>query len=151
MVMTRLALSVGTLVALLLLAEVGLRVASPVPTKDLLPFTYDQDRIQRIVDDDSYLRFDRDLGWIPAPNFVRRSSGQVFRTNGLGMRAERDYSLAVPLDEGLVRPARAAFGGLLGQSGKIHMGSEDAHGASELSARLIRRHACCARPLAAGA
>src|SRR5918993_792123 len=106
MVKTRLALSVGTIVAFLLLAEVGLRIASPIPTKDLLPFPYDQERIERIVDDDTYLRFDRDLGWAPAPNFVRRSNGQVYRTNGLGMRAERDYPKDVP--PGIARIA--AFG-----------------------------------------
>lgn len=106
MLKQRLTLSVGTVVAFVLLVEVGLRFASPIPPEDLLPFHYDQDRIERIVDNDTYLRFDRDLGWAPAPNFVRRSSGQVFRTNSLGMRAERDYPRDVPA--GIVRIA--AFG-----------------------------------------
>jgi hypothetical protein len=106
MLKARTALGLSTIVAFLLLFEVGLRFASPIPPRDLLPFPYDRDRIQRIVDDDSYLRFDRDLGWAPTPYFVRRSGGQVFRTNGLGMRAERDYPLTVP--PGIARIA--AFG-----------------------------------------
>lgn len=102
----RLALIVGTIVGCLLLAEVGLRIASPIPSQDLLPFPYDRERIERIDSGETYLRFDRDLGWTPAPNHVRRSQGHAYRTNGLGMRAERDYPAEVP--PGIARIA--AFG-----------------------------------------
>jgi hypothetical protein len=106
MLKARLALCFGTIVAVTLLIEVGLRVAPPIPTNELLPFSYNDDRVQQIVDGDTYIRFDQQLGWAPAPNFVRRSSGQVFRTNSVGMRAEREYPWDAP--EGVSRIA--AFG-----------------------------------------
>ena len=106
MLKARLALSVGALVAVVLLIEAGLRFAPPIPTDKLLPFPYNSGRVEQIVAGDTYLRFDGYLGWVPAPNFVRRSSGQVFRTNGVGMRAEREYPFDAPA--GVARIA--AFG-----------------------------------------
>lgn len=106
MLKARLALFFGTLVSVVLLIEVGLRFASPIPPDELLPYPYNHDRLARIVEDNTYLRFDRNLGWLPAPNFVRRSSGQVFRTNSLGMRANREYPLDVPAGVSRI----AAFG-----------------------------------------
>src|SRR5215208_4377511 len=106
MLKARLALCVGMLVAVVLLIEAGLRFAPPIPTDTLLPFPSNSDRVEQIVAGDTYLRFDGYLGWAPAPNFVRRSSGQVFRTNSVGMRAEREYPFDAPA--GVARIA--AFG-----------------------------------------
>src|SRR5215212_4170104 len=106
MLKARLALCVGMLVAVVLLIEAGLRFAPPISTDTLLPFPSNSGRVEQIVAGDTYLRFDGYLGWVPAPNFVRRSSGQVFRTNSVGMRAEREYPFAAPA--GVARIA--AFG-----------------------------------------
>jgi lysophospholipase L1-like esterase len=103
---TQLALCFGAIAAVVLLAEVGLRFVSPIPIHDLLPFPYNEDRVQQIVDGNTYLRFDQHLGWAPAPSFVRRSSGQVFRTNSIGMRAEREYPWDAPAGVSRI----AAFG-----------------------------------------
>lgn len=90
----------------MILAEIVLRVLSPIPSEDLLPFPYNYNRLDRIVGSGRYLRFDHELGWTIAPNQARRSDGQVFVTNSAAMRADRDYPLEA--HEGVRRIA--AFG-----------------------------------------
>jgi hypothetical protein len=102
----RLALCIATIVVAALLIEVGLRFASPIPESDLLPLAYDADRVEQIASNDTYIRFDQLLGWAPAPSFVRRSGGQTFRTNSVGMRADQEY----PLDTRAGLKRLAAFG-----------------------------------------
>jgi hypothetical protein len=69
-----------------------LRAFSPIPSNRLLPFTYNDDRVDRIIAEETYVGFDKDLGWTHAPKRERRSAGQVFRTNSKGMRADREYT-----------------------------------------------------------
>jgi hypothetical protein len=92
----RLALSLAGLLLGLIVLEVGLRIAAPVRSEDLLPFRYHSDDLARIVAGDSYLRFDRELGWSPRPATERAENGAVYRTNEAGLRADREYTLATP-------------------------------------------------------
>jgi hypothetical protein len=75
------------------LAEVGVRVWSPIPEDQLLPFPYNVERVRRIANGDVSLRFDADLGWIPTPARARRDDGLLFRNNRQALRADREYDL----------------------------------------------------------
>ncbi len=92
----RLGAAVGAVVLVIILAEAGLRAFAPIPPDRLLPFAYNRDRVRLIASGDTYLRFDRDLGWIPTPNRVHRSDGQVFRINSQGLRADHEYARDPP-------------------------------------------------------
>ena len=90
----------------LLVAEVAVRLWPPIPEERLLPFPYNARRVERIAADDTYLRFDRDLGWGLAPNHTRRDAGLVYRINSQAMRADREYPVQPPPE----RQRIAAFG-----------------------------------------
>jgi hypothetical protein len=102
----RITLLVCSIVVAAALAEVGIRFWSPIPSERLLPFAYNAQRVTRIADDDTYIRFDRDLGWGLAPSHTRRDDGRVYRTNSQAMRADREYALETPTG----RQRIAAFG-----------------------------------------
>ena len=88
------------------LAEVGLRLWSPVPAAMLLPFPYNGERLRRIVEGNVSLGFDPFLGWVPSADQVRRDAGVVYRNNHQTLRADREYDQTPPI--GLWRIA--AFG-----------------------------------------
>jgi len=101
------ALLLVTVVALTtVLAEIGVRVWSPVPGERLVPFHYNSQRVEKIAEEDTYIQFDRDLGWNIARATTKRDDGMVFRTNRARMRADREYPLTPPED----RLRIAAFG-----------------------------------------
>ena len=91
-----LALAVGGLVIGLVLAEVGVRLVRPVQEGDLLPISYDHEALRRITSGDAYLRFDRELGWAPAPATARSDGSVTYQANAAGMRSEREYSIEPP-------------------------------------------------------
>jgi len=100
-------LLIVTVVALtLVLAEVGVRIWKPVPDDRLVPFAYNGQRVERIADEDTYIQFDRELGWIIPRATTKRDDGMVFRTNRARMRADREFPTEPP--EGRLRIA--AFG-----------------------------------------
>lgn len=102
----RLSIVLGSMVSVLIIGEILLRVASPVSADRLLPFPYNDDRVRRISAEQTYIRFDQELGWRTAPAQERREDGKVFRTNREGLRADTEYSLQAA--EGARR--LAAFG-----------------------------------------
>jgi hypothetical protein len=81
----------------IVLAEVALRLWSPIPTERLLPFTYHVERVRRIAAGDVSLGFDPYLGWAPTPDRVRREDGIVYLNNRRGLRADREYDEAPPV------------------------------------------------------
>jgi hypothetical protein len=99
-------LATCSLVLCLAVAELGLRLWPPIPDDQLLPFPYNVDRVRRIADGDVSLGFDKDLGWRPTPDRVRREDGAIYRVNRQGLRADREYAPEPP--EGMRRIA--AFG-----------------------------------------
>ena len=74
-------------------AEGFARWVSPVPSEYLLPLPYKHDELLRIAAGDAYVRFDRELGWTPAINVVRKDHDVVYRTNRDAMRADIEYSI----------------------------------------------------------
>ena len=93
----RAALALLGLVVPLLLAEIGLRVAPPIQSRDLLPLTYNRDAIRQLAAGTSYLRFDPVLGWVNAPAVaLPDAGGAIYQTNGAAIRAEREYSIEPP-------------------------------------------------------
>jgi hypothetical protein len=79
-----------------LLIDVGARLLWPERYHRLLPLTYRQADLGRIVEGDAYLAFDQELGWTIAPG-VERSFGQVvYRSNNAGLRADREYDRQPP-------------------------------------------------------
>jgi hypothetical protein len=92
-------LSWGKLVAIcaglataFMVAEVGLRLAQPIPPHQLLPFPYKLNELRRFVNGTAgYFRFDAQLGWSLAPNWRIESDGVLSETNEAGLRAEREY------------------------------------------------------------
>jgi hypothetical protein len=77
-----------------LLIDMGARLLWPERYHRLLPLSYRQADLGRIVEGDAYITFDRELGWAVAPG-VERSLGQlVYRSNSAGMRADREYDRA---------------------------------------------------------
>jgi hypothetical protein len=95
----------GLLVGLLL-AEVGLRIAAPIPANDLLPLPYDRSGLDRIAAGETYITFDQTLGWTTAPSGTGVAPKATYRSNSAGLRSSREYSLAPP-ETG---PRLAAFG-----------------------------------------
>src|SRR5215210_5385973 len=78
-----------------MLAEGWLRVAPPIPPQYLLPLPYHHEDLRRILDAETYIRFDPTLGWIPAPDEIHRGGeggAIVYRTNRASLRAEREYA-----------------------------------------------------------
>lgn len=90
----------------LALAELWLRLAPPIPPQFMLPLPYKHEDLQRIAREETYIRFDATLGWVPTPNSIHEGGGITYRTNRAGLRAEREYSLQ-PRPE---RRRLAAFG-----------------------------------------
>lgn len=74
-----------------LLAEVIVRVLRPIPADLLLPLSYKQERLQRLAVGDTYVRFDRELGWVTMPDTVRKDTRVTYQNNRAGLRARREY------------------------------------------------------------
>ena len=106
MILRRLAVVVFGLMVGLLLAEVGLRVAAPIPAEDLLPLPYDRSGLERIAAGETYIAFDSTLGWTVAPNATGVAPKGTYRSNAAGLRASHEYVTAPP-ESG---PRLAAFG-----------------------------------------
>ncbi|MFN8526821.1 MAG: hypothetical protein U0821_27270 [Chloroflexota bacterium] len=94
--MARLAVAAFGLALALVLGEIGLRLASPIPPDQLLPLTYKRDRLRRLATGDTYVRFDQELGWVTMPGVTRRDTQFTYRNNRAGLRAEREYTTAAP-------------------------------------------------------
>ena len=73
-----------------------MRVVRPVPEEALLPFTFHQYEITRLVNHDAYLRYDPDLGWSQQAGARTVDSGIPFEANAAGFRADREYSQEAP-------------------------------------------------------
>jgi hypothetical protein len=97
-VRARIALVVCSIVITLFLAEAVIRIWSPIPDEQLLPFPYNASRVYRIADGDVSIGFDPDLGWRPTPSRVRRDNRVLYRHNDQGMRADHEYALDRPAD-----------------------------------------------------
>jgi hypothetical protein len=95
-ILTRGGLVVAALIFALVFAEIGLRVASPIRSEDLLPLSYNREAIQAIAAGGAYLRFDGDLGWIPAPSTERNDDDARYKTNGDSIRSDREYARETP-------------------------------------------------------
>jgi hypothetical protein len=89
------ALLFGLLLAFVV-AEVAARLFSRTPAELLLPLRYKHEELQRIAREQTYIRFDQDLGWEPTPGSKHVGGDITYRTNAAGLRAERDYPLAPP-------------------------------------------------------
>jgi hypothetical protein len=89
-----------------LLAEMALRIAAPVKANDLLPLPYDRSGLDRIAAGETYITFDQTLGWTVAPSAVGVAPKATYRSNSVGLRGLREYSLTPPAGE----PRLAAFG-----------------------------------------
>lgn len=76
----------------LVLAELGLRLALPIPSEYLLPLPYKWEELRRIAADETYIRFDAALGWVPTPASTHEGGGIIYRTNRAGLRADREYA-----------------------------------------------------------
>ena len=90
----------------LLFGEIALRIASPVKPQDLLPFPYDSYGLNRIAAGETYITFDRVLGWTVAPNAVGVAPKATYRSNAAGLRGSHEYAQTPP-ETG---PRLAAFG-----------------------------------------
>lgn len=106
MVVRRLTVIVFGLLVGLLVGEVGLRIAAPIPAKDLLPLPYDRSGLDRITANETYITFDQTLGWTVAHNGTGVAPKATYRSNVAGLRASREYALAPPETS----PRLAAFG-----------------------------------------
>ncbi len=80
----------------LVCAEATVRLFGPVPPADLLPFRVRQDDVTRLFAGDTYMQFDRDLGWSQRPGARVIDDGIVFQSNVAGFRAPREYDLQPP-------------------------------------------------------
>ena len=94
------------LTAGLVLAELVLRLARPVPTNDLLPFSY-QANLRLAVAGGAYVRFDQALGWVPPREPVHRRRGVAYTINRARIRGARGY----PSQRAHRLGPLAAFGG----------------------------------------
>jgi hypothetical protein len=95
-VRARLVLVACSIAVTVVLAEIGIRIWSPIPEDQMLPFRYHAERVHRIANGDVSLGFDPDLGWKPTPDRVRRDDGVVYRNSHQALRADREYDLAPP-------------------------------------------------------
>ncbi len=95
-VVERAAVAPAGLVVALVLGEVGIRVARPIHSEDLLPLPYQHEVLRRIAAGDAYLRFDTELDWTLATAPERREGGVRYGTNAAGLRANREYSVDPP-------------------------------------------------------
>lgn len=91
-ILVRALLLVLGLIVPLGVAEGYLRVARPIPRSNLLPYPYQYQDLQRIIDGNAYVTFDQELGWTPTPGATRRQDGVSYAANRVGLRAERDYA-----------------------------------------------------------
>lgn len=82
------------LLAALVAAEVGLRIASPVPREFLLPLPYKRDAVERIAARDAYISFDHDLGWVPTADSTHVGGGITYQANRAGLRSDREYEVS---------------------------------------------------------
>src|SRR6266511_1045662 len=93
----RLALPTSVVVMSLLIgglaAEIGVRLAQPVPAQDLLPLPYNHEGLRRLAAGDTYLRFDPLLGWSTGPSARGEDRGAIYRTNSAGIRSDREFGL----------------------------------------------------------
>ncbi|MCC6179427.1 MAG: hypothetical protein IT305_29310 [Chloroflexi bacterium] len=77
----------------LLTGEVALRFATPVRADQLLPLPYHYEELARLEAGDTYIAFDRDLGWTVAPDTSRRADDVTYRSNAAGIRSDHEYTL----------------------------------------------------------
>jgi hypothetical protein len=80
----------------LVLGEIALRIVSPIPKRDLLPLEYDRAGLERVAAGDTYIAFDERLGWTVARSLERETHSATYRSNGAGMRGDREYELTPP-------------------------------------------------------
>jgi hypothetical protein len=80
------------LILAVVVAEIGLRLANPSGKSIWLPFTYNLAAVQRIAARDTYVMFDRQLGWITTPSVKWVRDEVQFDHNAAGLRADREYT-----------------------------------------------------------
>lgn len=78
-------------------AEISVRVLKPIPDEELLPLSYNQAELDRIIQGGTYYRFDPFLGWAIGAGAVGGFGRATYRSNAAGLRADRDYELQPPL------------------------------------------------------
>lgn len=96
MLFIRIALLLLGLTLPLAIGEVYLRAAHPIASDDLLPYRYQYDALRRIIAGETFISFDRKLGWKPTAGVSRRFEGVTYSTNQAGLRAERDFAPGPP-------------------------------------------------------
>jgi hypothetical protein len=82
----------------ILIAEVGLRLAPLSVARQVSAVNYDTRAVDAIAAGHAYLTFDRDLGWIPTPDYdaVQDADGPQYRHSAQGLRADRAYFASPP-------------------------------------------------------
>jgi hypothetical protein len=75
----------------LAVAELVLRLSSPIPSEALLPLSPHERRLKRLTTGEAYIQIDQELGWVTTPDVKREALGVTYRTNRAGMRADREY------------------------------------------------------------
>jgi hypothetical protein len=80
----------------LALAEIWLRLSPPIAPQYMLPLPYKHDELRRVAREETYIRFDAALGWLPTPDSSHQGGDIPYRTNRAGLRAEREYPLGPP-------------------------------------------------------
>lgn len=88
------------------LAEATIRIVRPVPSADLLPLPYHTGELERAFTGQTYVQFDRELGWSNVGGASAVDGGVLYQAIAAGFRANREYALEPPL--GVTR--LAAFG-----------------------------------------
>jgi hypothetical protein len=95
-IIARFGLGLMGLVLGLLLVEGALRLVQPIPSEQLLPLTFHERRLRRLVKGEAYVTYDQTLGWVTTPGIRQRIGNHLYRHNDDGLRAEREYALAPP-------------------------------------------------------
>jgi hypothetical protein len=83
---------VTTLVIAILLAESAVRVYPPIANDQLLPLTYNEAELDRIIAGGTYYRFDRELGWTVGASASGGFAKATYRSNAAGLRSDREYA-----------------------------------------------------------
>ncbi|HEX3246725.1 MAG TPA: hypothetical protein VHX16_15065 [Chloroflexota bacterium] len=104
--MLRIALVIFGLIVGLICSEIVLRLRPPIPEEDILPFSFKEDELERIIEGDAYIRFDPELGWAATESSARRDGKITYLTNSAGMRSDHE----IPLDRAPAVTRLASFG-----------------------------------------
>jgi hypothetical protein len=80
----------------LVLAEASLRIWGTQLGQPRLPFQYSIGAIERLTVGDAYVRFDRELGWVPTERIERQMGDVRYRHNSAGLRANVEYDPQPP-------------------------------------------------------